>query len=274
MPILTLRLPAVNCTPSDRPTTCPTCASRLLVRWGRPAKPVRDPQLQWVTTQRDRCLACRHAFRLYPTGVDRATQTLRLRHLAALTWALGLSLNAVVAVFGAFGLALGRSSVWRDGQELAARLQTQRRQQPVRVVGLDGTGMPVRGQPGGVVVAVDLGRGVPVSVAVLDERDPNALLGWLRPLVQQLGVEVIVTDDLASYRPVAHELCVYHQVCQVHVRRWVGKAVRELAPKRGPLVQRWVPEVREVLRTLRPDGGVRLLARARLLKAKPGGALW
>jgi hypothetical protein len=100
MPILTLRLADVNSTPTSRPAICPTCTSRLLVRWGRPAKPARDPQLHQVTTQRYRCFACRHAFRVYPTGVDRATQTLRLRQLAAPTRALGLSLNAVVAVFG------------------------------------------------------------------------------------------------------------------------------------------------------------------------------
>jgi hypothetical protein len=45
----------------------------------------------------------------------------------------------------------------------------------VRVLGVDGTGTRVRGQPSGLVVTVDLGRGVPLVVAELDEKDPAVL---------------------------------------------------------------------------------------------------
>jgi hypothetical protein len=51
---------------------------------------------------------------------------------------------------------------------------------------------------------------------------------WLEPIVQRLGVSVIVTDDLALYRMVARRLNLEHQICQFHVRRWVGKALKEL----------------------------------------------
>jgi transposase-like protein len=228
------------------------------MRWGTHTKAVRDPRLHAVTVQRYRCCRCRHAFRVYPDGVDRATQTLRLRHLAAVTWALGLSLRAVVAVFAAFGTDLSRMTVWRDGQQVTGQIRQQRHGRPVRVLGVDGTGSRVNGQGTGVVVAVDLGRGVPVAVAELDEKDPTAVIAWLGPLATQLGVEVLVTDDLGSYRRVVEELGVYHQVCLWHLWRWVGRALHTLAaqlPAWGTVID----EVWQLVRTLPADGAHHLL---------------
>jgi hypothetical protein len=53
-------------------------------------------------------------------------------------------------------------------------------------------------------------------------------------LVQRHGITVIVTDDLSSYKIVAEKLQLGHQVCQFHVRRWVGKTLsglQETIPK-------------------------------------------
>jgi transposase-like protein len=150
---------------------------------------------------------------------------------------------------------------------------------PVRVLGVDGTGVRLAGRTDGVVVAVDLGRGVPVAVGVLEERDPQAVRAWLEPLVQELGVVVVVTDDLASHAVVADELGLAHQVCQFHVRRWVGRAVRELRTTLGIEWQGVLDEVEQVIRTLAPDGGARLLALwqqippQRLRKGQPASAL-
>jgi transposase-like protein len=181
-----------------------------------------------------------------------------LRQLAAITWGLGLSLRSVVAVFDAFGTELSRMSVWRDGQEVAMHIRQRRQSQPVRVLGVDGTGSRVCGHGTGIVVAVDLGTGVPVAVAKLDQKDPRAVTAWLGPLVHQFGVEVIVTDDLGSYRRVAEELGVYHQVCVWHLWRWIGRALTALRPH----LVAWeavITEVWQLVRTLPPDGAQRLL---------------
>lgn len=258
MPILTLRLPDVKLSPVGRPAACPRCDWNRLMRWGALTKRIRDPKLHHVTVVRYRCCRCRCSFRVYPDGVDRAAQTLRLRHLAAITWALGLSIRSVVAVFDAFGLELSRMTVWRDGQALTNKVQVQRQRQRVRVLGLDGTGSRVHGHSVGLVVAVDLGTGVPVAVAEVDEKDPQAVIHWLEPLIQQLGVEVIVTDDLGSYRRVAEELGVYHQVCLWHLWSWVGRALSAL----GPQLPAWegvITEVWELVRGLPVHGAQRLL---------------
>jgi hypothetical protein len=37
-----------------------------------------------------------------------------------------------------------------------------------------------------------------------------------------------VTDDLNAYRKVAEQPDLEHQICQFHVRRWVGLMLHEL----------------------------------------------
>ncbi len=97
-----------------------------------------------------------------------------------------------------------------------------------------------------------------MAVAALDEKDPQAVTAWLAPLVTQLGIEVIVTDDLGSYRRVAEELGVYHQVCLWHLWRWVGRALHELRPQL-PGWEAVITAVGQLVRTLPADGAQRLL---------------
>jgi hypothetical protein len=131
--------------------------------------------------------------------------------------------------------------------------------QPVRVLGLDGAYVRGWGETRAVLVAVDLGTEQPVALGYVDEKDPQAVRRWLTPLVQQLGVSVIVTDDLATYRTVAGKLDLEHQVCQFHVRRWVGKTLHDL---RQTLSQEWtwvLDEIKQLLGELPIEGSRRLL---------------
>jgi transposase-like protein len=191
--------------------------------------------------------------------VDCADQTQRLQKLVAIFWVLGLSLRGVVTMLGAFGVELSHVTVWRDLQAQTQLLEKQRRWQPVRVLGLDGAyvqGWDKRKHP--VLVAVDLGRGQPVAIGYVDEYNPQAVRRFLEPLVQRLGVSVIVTDDLASFRSVTEKLGVEHQVCQFHVRRWVGRTLRELR-ETVPKDWLWVlEEIKSLLAELPPEGSRRL----------------
>jgi transposase-like protein len=190
--------------------------------------------------------------------VDQADQTQRLRNPAALLWVLGLSMLGVSTALAAFGVQLSHMLVWRDMQERTELLEKQHRWQPVRVMGMDGA--YVQGwekRKHAVLVAVDLGRGQPVAVGYLDEYHPQAVHCFLQPLVQRLGVSAIVTDDLASFRTVADKLGVEHQVCQFHVRRWVGRTLHELA-ETLPKEWLWVlDKVKTQLAELPPQGSKR-----------------
>jgi transposase-like protein len=207
---------------------------------------------------RYRCCSCQRTFRYYPQGVDWADQTQRLRKLAALFWVLGMSLRGVQLALSAFGVQVSHMTVWRDIQEQAKALEKRRRWQPVRVLGVDGVYPLGKGRKLPVLVAVDLGNGQPVAIGKVDESNPHAVRRWLEPLVKRLGVTVLVTDDLLSYRVVAEKLEVEHQVCQFHVRRWVGRALYELR-ETVPKEWLWVlDEVKTLLDELPAEGSTRL----------------
>ena len=258
MSIVILQLPDVKRKTETRPKQCFHCSGEIFQRWGKKRKPVRDNRYRSVRVYRYFCCSCQRTFRHYPRGVDRADQTQRLRKLAAVFWVLGMSLRGVQMALSAFGVQVSHMTVWRDIQEQADLLERRRRWQPVRVMGVDGVYPLGQGRKRPVLVAVDLGTGQPVAIGKVDESSPQAVKRWLEPLVKRLGVSVIVTDDLASFRVVAKKLEVEHQVCQFHVRRWVGRTLYEL---RETVPKNWLwvlDEVGTLLEELPSEGSRRL----------------
>jgi len=271
MSSILLQVPKVKYARDDRPSRCPHCPGETFQRWGGVAKAVRDPHLSEVWVYRYRCCQCHTTFRHYPEGVSWADQTQRLVTLVALLWVLGVSYRGVVRFLAALGVGLERMSAWRDVQAAAEALARSKQWGQVRVLGLDGLYPRGWGKTQGVLVAVDLGSGDPVAIGYLDEKNPRALRRFLEPLVQRLGVAVIVTDDLDSYKIVADELDVAQQVCQFHVRRWVGQALRGLA-ETVPKEWGWVvDEVRGLIDELPPEGERRLLALWRQIPVSRAG---
>ena len=259
MSIVVLKLPDVKVAAESRPTRCPSCKGETFQRWGGQVRRVKDPYLTEVVVYRYRCCTCHHTFRHYPEGIDPAQQTQRLRVLAALSWRLGLSYRGIAGLFAVFRVAISRMSAWRDTQERAHKLRKQHKWQPVRVLGVDGAWVRGWGEQRGVMVAVDLGAGEPVAVGCVDEKNGQAVRKWLEPLVKELGVSVVVTDDLALYKGLAEKLGLEHQVCQFHVRRWVGRTLHDLK-ETVPEEWQWVlAEIKSLLADLPPEGSKRLL---------------
>ncbi len=188
--VIWLRMPDMKTAPKGRPKRCPHCGSYILQRWGRITKPVRDTHELEVEVHRYRCCDCSKTFRAYPEGVDRSERTLRLRRLAALTWALGLSLEEVVTVFDSFGMRLSRTTIWRDGQDMVSRLPDGRRSRLVQVLSKGGETTWVEGHQGGVVIVLELKRRKKVLLEMLDEFDPKTVQTWLEPIAQDLGLEL------------------------------------------------------------------------------------
>ena len=254
-----LTLPTVQCVPTTRPTCCPDCGHWHLQRHGTVRKPLRDQHLTSVLVQRYRCMHCHHTFRHYPLGVTAADHSQRLVALLALLWALGLSLRRTALVLSLLGMPTSFLSVWRAVQTVGAgvrRLPTG----SVAVLGVDGTGIRLAGATTGLVVAVDVGSGQVLDLVLGDERDPAALVAWLRPLVDAHGVEVLVTDDLASYRVAADQLGLDRQGCHFHLARWVGRALAHLECHLEDGWQPTLAAVRRIVRERAPDGDVQLLA--------------
>jgi hypothetical protein len=171
MKVLTIKPPQVKTEPEGRPEKCPRCGSIYLHRHGYSTKPVKDHQVRQVVTVRYKCARCSRTFRHYPSGVTRADQSRRLIVLAAVAWALGLSTRSAGFaraaeggwLFDKFGAGIGKSTALRDvrtvSEQRAAKPPLKKRK--VRVLGLDGTLVKIRGQEHGVVIALDLGTGQP-----------------------------------------------------------------------------------------------------------------
>jgi transposase-like protein len=149
-------------------------------------------------------------------------------------------------------------SLWRNLQEQADYLEKQRHWKPVRVLGIDGLYPLSKGKKQSVLIAVDLGNGQPVAIGHVNEYDLWAVRRFLEPLVKRLGVSVIVSDDLITFHRVTEKLGVEHQVCQFHVRRWVGRTLYQL---RDTVPKDWwwvLDETKALLTELPPEGSRRL----------------
>ena len=151
-----LIVPQVKACPSSRPEGCPRCHSQALHIHQRVVKRTIDPQVEEVEAHRYRCTRCEATFRHYPQGVSRKQQSQRLQALAAVLWGLGLSLRGTSQVLVAFGVGIGKTTVWRDVQEAGGALLGKRRWWGgVRVVGVDETVFKVRGRQVQVGFVVD-----------------------------------------------------------------------------------------------------------------------
>jgi transposase-like protein/DNA-directed RNA polymerase subunit RPC12/RpoP len=260
MAILVLKLPEVKRKTEARPKECPYCAGEIFQRWGQVQKPVKDTKARKVRLYRYRCCRCKRTFREYPGGITSADQTERLRMFAVICWTFGLSYRRVSTILGGLEIGLCPMTVWRDAQEQEEKLRQKNRWKPVRVLGLDGAYVLGWGEKRPVLVAVDLGAEQPVAVGYVDEHNPDAVRRWLEPLVQCMGVSVIVTDDLMMYKVVAKRLNLEHQICQFHVRRWVGRTLKEL---QNTLPQEWLwvlDEIKQLMADLPPEADKRLYA--------------
>jgi transposase-like protein len=242
-------------------------------------KPLRDLRIREVLVQHYRCPACRHTFRHYPAGVDKRDQSQRTATLAALLWALGLSTHAVARLLQRLEVHLSPMTVWRDVLLLVGEVQERLGQRQVRCLGVDGFWVRPRGQGRGLVVAVEMEEGLPLALLQVDERDPKALSRALAPLLERLGAEVLVTDDLPSYHLLAEEVGLRQQVCTFHLMRWASREVRRLEREVGPEGAPVLAQVRDILRERPLDGGRRLfplwleLSRARPRPQSPLGRL-
>lgn len=258
MSIVVLKLPAVKQKREERPKKCGYCEGETFQRWGQVRKPVKDLRVRQVKVYRYRCCRCKRTFRHYPEGNTRCDQTERLRIFAVLLWTLGLSHRAGSLILSGLHIRLSHMTIWRDVQGEAQKIKKHNHWKPVRILGLDGAHVLGWGAKQPVMVAVDLGTGEPLTVGYIDEYDPQVVRRWLEPLVQRHGITVIVTDDLSSYKIVAEKLQLGHQVCQFHVRRWVGKALQELQ-ETVPKEWLWVlEEIQQLIEVLPVDGSKKL----------------
>ena len=260
---IVLQLPKVERKQTTRPSKCPYCKGGVFQRWGMFGRRIKDTKVRAVKVPRYKCTSCQRTFRSYPEGVSHAQQSERLMKLCVIMWSLGLSHRSVVLILSAFGVSLSHMSGWRDVQQEGKQIRQKLKWRSARVVGVDGAWLAGKG----IMVAVDLGDGELLAIAEIDEKEKSAVAAWLKTLKQKHKIGAIVSDDLASYKEITDELELGHQICQFHVRRWVGKALKALEKELPPEWLYVIPKVQELIHDL-PVNGDKVLYE--LWKEMPG----
>jgi len=189
--------------------------------------------------------------------------------ISVLLYVLGLSYGAVEDLLTALGVPLAKVTVYENVQ--AASLAARERHQaelvgggPRLVIGSDGTYLKVKGEQIGVQVVVDDGDSDLLGLEIIVSENTEEVEGVVREAASRVGAQVLVSDDLDTYKRVADTLGLEHQVCRSHVKRNVDELAEEL---REQLQQGELPPEGS---GLTPEGLLRDLGQLQyLVRARP-----
>ncbi len=243
---LSFRIPKLDPSVIVPPTRCPLkhpktnrrcTGTHFKLHQAHCHKPVRDLRHSQITVQRYRCLKCQRTFRVYPQGVSADQLTASLKALCVLLYLLGLSYQGVVDLLEALGHPACQTTVYNQvqaaGQHVQQLRQAWRKQQAgqIKVLGIDFTQVQCRGEDQIVAVATSILGGEPIDIELLDAEASVRVLKWIREIAEEIGAEILVTDDADALKTVADELACQHQICRAHVNRNVHDLIAQLGTK-------------------------------------------
>lgn len=225
---ISVRLPKVEPSVYSYPDECPYkgCTGHHFQSHGLRGEPkaIRDPNCEQVQSLRRECLRCGRTFRVYPQGVSRAEQSDRLKAISVLLYVLGLSYGAVADFLEAVGTAISKTTVYNNVQE--AGIASRRRQSASvssggkrPVIGADGTYVKVKGEKVGIQVVVDDQSGELLGLDIIVSENSEEVRQVVERVAEQVEAEVLISDDLDTYKGVADEVGLDHQICRSHVKR-------------------------------------------------------
>jgi hypothetical protein len=134
------------------------------------------------------------------------------------------------------------------------------------VIGSDGTYVKVKGEHVGILVVVDDRSGDLLGLDIITSENSEEVREVVEEVAGQVGAEVLVSDDLDTYKSVADEAGLDHQICRSHVRRnvddWAPSVLAQLKkneplPKGVDSSTKRLPEdvqtIQELVRKRPPD---------------------
>jgi transposase-like protein len=198
MPVIVFRFQNFQPDQEERPERCPSCGSQVLQRWGGGVKIIQDIRNEVGQFHRYSCQTCKRTFRHYPAGIDKTRLTQRVRKVAGIAWALGMSARDVADTFAPVGIELNYVTVWREGHDLVMRFKESFGPDHPGRFSIDKLFLKNKGRGIGTSIMVDLGAGKTVVLGRMDEVDYRKILAWLEPVVKNMGVQISVvgTDVL------------------------------------------------------------------------------
>ncbi len=230
-------LPPTRC-PWKHPKTKRRCTgSQFKLHQVHCRKPVRDLRHSQVIVQRYRCWKCHHTFRVYPVGVSSDQLTASLKALCVLLYLLGLSYYGVVDLLEALVHPVSKTTVYNYVQASGKKVQHLRKEwrkqqaSKIQVLGIDFTHVRRAGHDQIVAVATSILSGEPIDIELLDAEASVRILKWIREIAEEIGAEILVTDDADALKTVADELGCQQQICRAHVNRNVHDLMAQLGTK-------------------------------------------
>jgi hypothetical protein len=203
MAVIVLRFDDFKPPLDNRPKHCPYCGSEDLQGWGFGEKTVQDVRPELSEYHRYRCNACRRTFRHYSAGVDRTHLTQRIRKVAGMAWALGLSAREVVEVFKECEIELNYVTVWREGNDLVARQKDHFGPNHPGRYSIDKEFLKIKTRGIGTSFIIELGLGKTLLLGRMEEVNYRRILAWLEPIIKDLDIQVSLmgTDKLFEKNP-------------------------------------------------------------------------
>lgn len=200
MAVIVLKFDDFQTNLNDRPERCPYCGCQVFQRWGVGEKNVQDANPEVGEYHRYRCNACQRTFRHYAAGIDKTRLSQRIRKIAGIGWALGLSARDVVEILKDFGVEISYMTVWREGNDLVKLNQDAFGPNKPGRYSIDKLFLMNKGRGIGTSIMVDLGNGKINVLGRMDEVDYRKVLAWLKTVVANLDIQVSVigTDNLFS----------------------------------------------------------------------------
>jgi hypothetical protein len=191
MSLILLKLPDTKKAPDGRPKECPYCASHILQRWGRVTKPVKGGSNLMAVIYRYKCRDCQKTFRHYPQDVDRSGFSASIRQLAVLLSAMGLSSRKIKEIFDKCGINLSHMTIWREGRELAKTFNGQKFKPLPLIKCFEKESILHLEKKDSLIVAIDSGNGNYLLLGTMKEGNPNSVLSWMGPLLQEVGIKTV-----------------------------------------------------------------------------------
>ena len=171
-------------------------------------------------------------------------------------YALGIEPPGIETVLGLFGHRVDHVSSWRDIQRLGKAVRRRLPRGSARIVGVDETWVKVKGRSRPLGVVVDVGGrtlGIELSGQGFDYR------GWFQKMAEELGVEVVVTDDSTDYGTPIEDSALSRQQCMVHMKRTLGRAKGRLDKAIRTRYEGLLSQMTQMVRDLPPGGVDKLL---------------
>ena len=262
--------PEVSREPGGRPASCPHCGAAVMQRHQRRGRRLVDLKVKQVHTVQYRCARCRGFVTVRPAGAPpRCRHSARTKALSVVLWGLGLSLRDVSRVMTGLGVPISDVGVLKNVRALG-ELAVRRQQQVVGrvpVIGADETEVKLQGKGVTVGFLTDAASGQIVGIELLSSREGEQLGQWLAEAAQAFGAQVVVTDELASYKVATEAAGLDHQLCLAHVRKAVDLRLKKLA---GFAEEKQI--IRRALRELTPAAKQELTdLHQRFGRARPPG---